>query len=223
QGLREDAFPGRVQISRTRPDQSIENLSVNLSGILNGQIPDLQLQRLDVIHVPSIYEMTERSTVSITGEVNNRAFGENNGVFPYIANMTLEDLIVKADGLKESADLNNIQISRRKRDVDAKFADAQIAEVFTVSLNKDLSIRADEIVLWPFDEVIVGKSPAYKEQQYVRVEGDGVLREGTYPIINRNDKISDIVRRAGGLTELAYLPGATLLRTSVLPDADALE
>lgn len=223
QGLREDAFPGRVQISRTRPDQSIENLSVNLSGILNGQIPDLQLQRLDVIHVPSIYEMTEQATVSITGEVNNRAFGENNGVFPYIANMTLEDLIVKADGFKESADLNNIQISRRKRDVDAKFADAQIAEVFTVSLNKDLSIRADEIVLWPFDEVIVGKSPAYKEQQYVRVEGDGVLREGTYPIINRNDKISDIVRRAGGLTELAYLPGATLLRTSVLPDADALE
>jgi len=223
QGLREDAFAGRVQISRTRADQSIENLSVNLASVINGEASDIPLTRLDIVRVPSIYEMTEQASVTITGEVNNRKFGENNGTFPYIANMTLEDLVVMADGFKESADLNNIQISRRKRDVDAKFADAQIAEVFTVSLNKDLSLRANEIILWPFDEVIVGKSPAYKEQQYVRIEGDGVLREGTYPIINRNDKISDIVKRAGGLTELAFLPGATLIRTSVLADANSVE
>lgn len=224
QGLREDAFPGRIQVSRTRPDQSIENLSINLSDILNNRIPDLQLSRLDIVTVPSVYNMTEQATVSITGEVNNRQFGDNGGSFPYIANMTLEDLIIKADGLRESADLRNIQISRRKRDVDAKFADAQIAEVFTVSLDRNLSIGGKEsgIILWPYDEVIVGKSPSYKEQQYVRIEGDGVLREGTYPIINRNDKISDIVERAGGLTELAYLPGATLVRTSLLPEADVL-
>lgn len=225
QGLREDAFPGRVYISRTRPDQSIENLSVDLSAIINGQIPDLQLSRLDIVTVPSIYEMTELATVTINGEVNNSKFGENGGKFPYVANMTLEDLIIKADGLKESADLKNIQVSRRKRDVETKFADAQIAEVFTISIDKNLGIGGNEsgLVLWPYDEVIVGKSPSYKEQQYVRIEGDGVLREGTYPIINRNDKISDIVERAGGLTELAFLPGATLVRTSILREADALE
>lgn len=221
QGLREDAFPGRVQISRTRPDQSIENLSVNLADILNNRIPDLQLARLDIVYVPSVYDMTEQATVSITGEVNNRAFGDNGGKFPYIANMTLEDLIIKADGLKESADLRNVQISRRKRDVDAKFADAQIAEVFTVNLDRNLSIGGKEsgIILWPYDEVIIGRSPSYKEQQYVRIEGDGILREGSYPIVNRNDKISDIVERAGGLTELAFLPGATLVRTTILPEA----
>lgn len=221
QGLREDAFPGRVQISRTRPDQSIENLSVNLADIINNRIPDLQLARLDMVYVPSVYDMTEQAVVSITGEVNNRAFGENGGKFPYVANMTLEDLIIKADGLKESADLRNVQISRRKRDVDAKFADAQIAEVFTVSLDRNLSIGGKEsgIVLWPYDEVIIGRSPSYKEQQYVRIEGDGILREGSYPIVNRNDKISDIVERAGGLTELAFLPGATLVRTTILPEA----
>ena len=225
QGLREDAFPGRVQVNRTRPDQSIENLSVNLADILNNRIPDLQLARLDVVYVPSVYDMTEQATVSITGEVNNRSFGENNGKFPYIANMTLEDLIIKADGLRESADLRNIQISRRKRDVDAKFADAQIAEVFTVSLDRNLSIGGNEsgIILWPYDEVIVGRSPSYKEQQYVRIEGDGILREGSYPIVNRNDKISDIVERAGGLTELAFLPGATLVRTTILPEANIID
>lgn len=221
QGLREDAFPGRIQISRTRPDQSIENLSINLSDVLNNRIPDLQLSRLDVVYIPSVYDMTEQATVSITGEVNNRGFGNNGGKFPYVANMTLEDLIIKADGLKESADLRNIQISRRKRDVDAKFADAQIAEVFTISIDRNLGIGGKEsgIILWPYDEVIVGRSPAYKEQQYVRIEGDGILREGSYPIINRNDKISDIVERAGGLTELAFLPGATLVRTTILPEA----
>lgn len=225
QGLREDAFAGRIQVSRTRADQSIENLSINLSDIINNRLPDLELTRLDVVTVPSIYQMTEVATVSITGEVNNRSFGDNGGKFPYVANMTLEDLIIKADGLKESADLNNIQVSRRKRDVDAKFADAQIAEVFVVSLDKNLSIGGKEsgIVLWPFDEVIIGRSPAYKEQQYVRIEGDGVLREGTYPIINRSDKISDIVQRAGGLTEIAFLPGATLVRTSVLPETNKLD
>ncbi len=225
QGLREDAFPGRIQINRTRPDQSIENLSVNLSDVLNNRIPDLQLSRLDLVYVPSVYDMTEQATVSITGEVNNRGFGENGGKFAYIANMTLEDLIIKADGLKESADLRNIQISRRKRDVDAKFADAQIAEVFMVNLDRNLSIGGKEsgIILWPFDEVIVGRSPSYKEQQYVRIEGDGILREGSYPIINRNDKISDIVERAGGLTELAFLPGATLVRTTILPEANTVD
>lgn len=225
QGLREDAFPGRVQISRTRADQSIENLSVDLAGIINGQIPDLQLSRLDVVTVPSIYQMTELATVSITGEVNNSRFGENGGKFPYVANMTLEDLIIKADGLRESADLTNVQVSRRKRDVEARFADAQIAEVFTVSLSRNLSIggRESGIVLMPYDEVIVGRSPSYREQKYVKIEGDGVLREGVYPIINRNDKISDIVERAGGLTEIAFLPGATLVRTSVLQDADTVE
>lgn len=225
QGLREDAFAGRIQINRTRPDQSIENLSVNLSDVLNNRIPDLQLTRLDLVYVPSVYDMTEQATVSITGEVNNRGFGENGGKFAYIANMTLEDLIIKADGLKESADLRNIQISRRKRDVDAKFADAQIAEVFMVNLDRNLSIGGKEsgIILWPFDEVIVGRSPSYKEQQYVRIEGDGILREGSYPIINRNDKISDIVERAGGLTELAFLPGATLVRTTILPEANTID
>ncbi len=225
QGLREDAFAGRVYVSRTRDDQTIENLSLNLTNILSGDIPDLELIRLDVVTIPSRFDMTEPAVVTITGEVNNTKFGENDGKFPYVANMTLEDLILKADGLRESADIKNIQVTRRKRDVEAKFADAQIAEVFNVSLGRDLSIGGSEsgLILHPFDEVLIRKSPSYQEQKYVRIEGDGILRAGAYPILNRNDKISDIVARAGGLTELAYLPGATLIRTTIREDIDLQE
>lgn len=216
-GLREDAFVGRVNVLRTRTDLTIENISLNYTDIINNVVPDLVLARLDQIIVPSRFDMAETAYVSVEGEVNNVKVGENEGKFPYTANMTLEDLLVQAGGLKESAYTSEIEVVRRKRDSVAGAANAQISEVFKFNVNRDLSLnnKASNFVLFPFDQVTVRKSPNYVEQQTVFVEGE-VLVTGPYTIVNKNDKISDIIKRAGGLTELAYPEGATLLRRTLI-------
>ncbi|MEO6283996.1 MAG: SLBB domain-containing protein [Dyadobacter sp.] len=216
-GLREDAFVGRINVLRTRTDLTIENISLNYTDIINNVVPDLVLTRLDQIIVPSRFDMAETAYVSVEGEVNNVKVGENEGKFPYTANMTLEDLLVQAGGLKESAYTSEIEVVRRKRDSVAGAANAQISEVFKFNVNRDLSMnnKASNFTLFPFDQVTVRKSPNYVEQQTVFVEGE-VLVTGPYTIVNKNDKISDIIKRAGGLTELAYPEGATLLRRTLI-------
>jgi protein involved in polysaccharide export with SLBB domain len=221
-GLREDAFVGRVNVLRTRTDLTIENISLNYTDIINNVVPDLVLTRLDQIIVPSRFDMAETAYVSVEGEVNNVKVGENEGKFPYTANMTLEDLLVQAGGLKESAYTSEIEVVRRKRDSVAGAANAQISEVFKFNVNRDLSLnnKASNFTLFPFDQVTVRKSPNYVEQQTVFVEGE-VLVTGPYTIVNKNDKISDIIKRAGGLTELAYPEGATLLRRTLIQSLEA--
>jgi protein involved in polysaccharide export with SLBB domain len=135
--------------------------------------------------------------------------------------MTLEDVLVQAGGLKESAYTSEIEVVRRKRNSVAGAANAQISEVYKFNVNRDLSLnsKATNFVLFPFDQVIVRKSPNYVEQQTVFVEGE-VLVTGPYTIVNKNDKISDIIKRAGGLTELAYPEGATLLRRTIVKNLE---
>lgn len=207
-GLKGDAFPGRVMIKRTRLDMAQENLSVDLAAILNGTKPDVELQREDQVNVPSRFDLAEQATVGIRGEVNFPA-----SPLPYVANMTLEDLILTAGGLKESAEAAEIEVVRRKKDVDIKSATAATADVFLFNVNRDLSINdgSTKFVLQPFDEVIVRKSPNYVQQTYAGVEGE-VLIPGRYAIRSKDQKISDLVALAGGLTPQAYVEGATLIR-----------
>lgn len=221
QGMREDAFVGRVNVLRTREDLTIQTIPLNYTDVLNGTTPDLVLTRLDEVIVPSKFEMAETAFVSVEGEVNNPKFGDNEGKFAYTSDMTLEDVLVQAGGLKESAYTSEIEVVRRKRNSVAGAANAQISEVYKFNVNRDLSLnaKATNFVLYPFDQVIVRKSPNYVEQQTVFVEGE-VLVNGPYTIINKNDKISDIIKRAGGLTELAYPEGATLLRRTVVQNLD---
>ena len=220
-GLREDAFVGRISVLRTREDLTIESIPVNYTDVINNVVPDLMLTRLDVVVIPSKFEMAEAATVSVEGEVNNKKIGENEGKFAYTSNMTLEDLLIQAGGLKESAYTTSIEVVRRKRNSVAGAANAQISEIYKFDINRDLSLnnKGSNFVLLPFDQVIVRKSPNYVEQQSVFIEGE-VLVTGTYSIINKNDKISDIIKRAGGLTELAYPEGATLLRRSLTRSPD---
>jgi protein involved in polysaccharide export with SLBB domain len=216
QGLREDAFIGRVNVLRTRQDLTIENIPINYADIVNGTTPDLMLTRLDQVIIPSKFTMAEVAFISVEGEVNNVAIGENGGKFPYTANTTLEDALLKAGGFKESAYTSEVEVVRRKRDGVAGAANAQIAEIHKFNVSRDLSLnsRQSNFLLMPFDQVIVRKSPNYVEQQSVFIEGE-VLVPGEYSIVNKNDKISDVIRRAGSLTELANPEGATLLRRSV--------
>ncbi|MCF2486997.1 SLBB domain-containing protein [Dyadobacter sp. CY347] len=221
QGLREDAFVGRVSVLRTRQDLVLESISINYTDILNNVTPDLILTRLDRVIVPSKFDMAEQAYVSVNGEVNNTKIGENEGKFPYTVNMTLEDLLVQAGGLKESAYTSEIEVIRRKRNSIAGAANAQISEVFKFDVDRDLSLnsKGSNFTLMPFDQVTVRKSPNYVEQQSVFVEGE-VLIAGPYTIVNKNDKISDVIKRAGGLTELAYPEGATLLRRTLVRELD---
>ena len=230
QGLREDAFTGRITVMRTRADQTVQNIPLNLRDIMNGEAEDLLLTRLDRVIIPSTFDQVQQSYVLISGEVNGIE-GENantptlaNGStvsvntnslqFAYMSNMTLEDLILLAGGFKESAKASQVEVIRRVRNSDAKAADANISEHFTFDVSRDLSLDGNDtnFQLYPFDEVIVRKSPNYQEQQYVILQGE-LLNPGQYAILSKNDKVSDLVERAGGLTDLAYVKGATLIRT----------
>ncbi len=221
QGVREDAFMGRINVMRTRVDQSVQNIPLNLRDIMNGEAEDLLLIRLDRVIIPSQFDMVEPSYVQIIGEVNAPYIGDE-GRIAYTSNMTLEDLILQAGGFKESAMASQVEVIRRVRNSDARAADANISEHFRFDVNRDLSLDGDDtnFPLYPFDEVIVRKSPNYQEQQYVTLEGE-VLNPGQYAIINKNDKVSDLVRRAGGLTDLAYVKGATLIRSREISEFEA--
>lgn len=207
EGVQEDAFLDRAIIIRKQPDLSEEVLSVNLRGIMNGNLPDVLLKREDVIKVLSVFELREDYTVEINGEV------QVNGSFPYRSNMTLEDLIAIAGGFKESASRSRIEIARRIKNVQSTEETFQTAEIFHFRVGDDLALRLSDaqFTLQPFDQVYIRKSPAYEEQDAAAVKGE-VNFPGEYVIKNKDERISDLVTRAGGLTPYAYKDGAKLIR-----------
>ncbi|GAB4025171.1 SLBB domain-containing protein [Spirosoma gilvum] len=209
EGLRGDAFTGRVNIVRTREDLAVENLSINLANILAGTDPDIPLQREDQVIIPSRFDLAQQATISATGELNKPDPG-----MPYMANMTLNDVLIKTGGLKESAAYSVVEVVRRKKDVDPRSPTAQIADIYRFNVNRDLTLTNDAnraFVLEPFDQIIVRRSPNYLEQTYAAVVGE-VIMPGPYAIRSKDMKISDLVVQSGGLTPQAYVEGATLVR-----------
>ncbi|WP_229313490.1 polysaccharide biosynthesis/export family protein [Larkinella terrae] len=216
EGIKGEAFTGRIQIVRTREDMAIENISLNLADILNGKAPDIELKREDQVIIPSRFDMAEFAEISIVGEVITPI-----PATPYVSNMTLEDLILRAGGLKESAAAAQIEVVRRKKDVDVTSKSAQVSEIYRFNVDRDLSIKATDskFALFPYDQVIVRRSPNYQEQTFVNVDGE-VLIPGEYPIITKDQRISDLVKMAGGLSPYAYVEGATLVRTIQISEAE---
>lgn len=216
-GLAEDAFTGRANIIRTRKDLTVESIPLNLGNMLTGKAADVPLERLDLLVITSKFDLSEAATIHIQGEINN--LGLENGNFPFMNNMKLEDLILKAGGFRESAKTSTVEVVRRKKDVNAQSADAVISENFEFPVSRDLTLRdADaEFLLQPFDEVIVRRSPNYEVQRFVTIQGE-VLNQGPYGIKSKDEKISSIIKRAGGLTDLAYPAGATLIRSTKLDE-----
>lgn len=213
EGLKEDAFMQRGYITRLKPDNQIEVLSFNVGGVINGTSPDIQLLREDLINISSIFDLREEYTLSIDGEVRMP------GRFPFAENITLEELIIQAGGFTEGASARRVEVSRRVKNSDVLSQSAVTAEVFQVDIDRDLKFSREAFVLQPFDIVSVRNSSGYEVQRQVKIQGE-VLYPGTYTILNKDERISDIVKRAGGLTALAYTPGASLKRPGV-PDADA--
>ncbi|WP_461113022.1 polysaccharide biosynthesis/export family protein [Spirosoma jeollabukense] len=218
EGLKGDAFTGRINIVRTREDLAIENIPVNLAAILAGTEPDLPLQREDQVIITSRFELAEVSTVSVRGEVNHPI-----EEMPFMANMTLNDALLKTGGLREAAAVSQVEVVRRKKDADPTSKNAVTAEVFHFSVNRDLSLSADDnkFLLAPYDQVVVRRSPNYLIQTFAGVEGE-VITPGLYPIRSKDQKVSDLLAAAGGLSPQAYVEGATLLRAVKLSD-DELE
>ncbi len=206
EGLKEDAFLNRGYITRLTPDLQTELISFDVKKIMSGAAADIVLKREDVINISSIFDLKEEYHVQINGEVRQP------GQFAFSDNMSLEELIIKAGGFKEAATPQRIEVSRRVRNSDATSSSATTAEVFQIDVNKDLSVEAAKFILQPFDIVTVRAAPGYEVQKQVRIDGE-VLYPGFYAITKKDERISDLVKRAGGLTALAYTDGASLKRT----------
>lgn len=205
-GLLEDAYTGRVMLYREGADLSLELIPLDLEGILSGKRADVTLKRNDVIVIPSAREMEELGELSIYGQVMNP------GEYPFATNTTVEDLIVQAGGLRTGASTARVDISRRKIDPTSLVPTNEIAEVYTFSIKDGLLMDGTPgFELKPYDVVEVRRSPGYQTQRRVTIEGE-VAFDGGYTLANKNERVSELIRRAGGITPSAYTRGAHILR-----------
>lgn len=205
ENLRGDAFLNRAILDRERDDYSHEIISINLNGLLNGTIADIPLKKNDHLYIPGIHDLKEEETVSIYGEV------QNSGIYPYSDKMTIEDLIIQSGGLLEAAATTRISVTRRIKNPKSTTYSSKLAETFTFDMKDGLLTGADNFYLQPFDMVQVRRSPAYQVQRTVSVAGE-VLFSGSYALLKKNERLSDLIARAGGITPEAYIRGGRLIR-----------
>lgn len=204
-GLTEDAFLNRGYISRLNPDNTLALISFDVAKVAAGTEQDIPLLREDKVTISSIFDLRDEYKVKILGEVRAP------GTFDYAENMTLEDVIQMAGGFKEGATARRIEISRRMKNSDAKSDSAKIAQVYTVNIDQNLKLLNKGFILKPFDVIAVRNAEGYQVQKQVKLEGE-VLYPGIYTIKQKNERISDLIKRAGGLTASAYADGASLKR-----------
>jgi protein involved in polysaccharide export with SLBB domain len=205
EGLKEDAFRQRAYITRLKFDNQTELISVDLDGILSRSAKDIVLQREDKIVISSVFDLQEEYKVSIDGQVREP------GTFDFAEKMTLEELILQSGGFTEAATAQRIEVSRRVKNSNLSSASAIIAEIFQIDIDKKLNFSRPKFELKPFDIVSVRGSIGYEIQRQVKVEGE-VLYPGMYTITNKDERVSDLLKRAGGLTALGYAKGASLKR-----------
>lgn len=206
EGIRGDAFLNRAVMHREKPDRTQEVIAIDIQGVLNGQAEDVKLQNNDVLYIPSIFDLKENYTVQIGGAVGTP------GTYRFAEGMSIEDLIIQAGGLKESASVVKIDVARRIKNPKSTETASLLAENYTLTLKDGFVIDGNQnFTLQPFDEVFVRHSPGYQTQQSVRITGE-VLFGGDYVLSKRGERLSDLVRRAGGLSPEAYLAGARLIR-----------
>ena len=215
-GLTEEAIGQHAVMHRTRPDRSLEVVSVDINGILEGSCADVPLKNEDVLYVASNEEREADKTVTIHGEV------VYPGVYKYAANETIEDLVLQAGGPTNAASLVKVDVARRISDPEATEAGDELAETFTFSLSPDFAITGDStFTLLPYDEVYIRRSPNYSEQQNVTLEGE-VQFKGNYTLSTNGQRLSEIIKKAGGLTKHAYPEGAKLMRQLTQEERDQL-
>lgn len=207
-GLTGDAFTNRAVLQREREDLTTEIISVDVRSIMAGTSPDIPLQKNDILYIPSIHDLEDRGDVTIFGEV------AKPDSYSYSDNMTLEDLIIRAGGLRESASTVRVDVSRRIKDPKSTHSTDSIGQMFTFALKDGFVIDGEQgFTLQPYDQVFVRRSPGYQAQQNVQVTGE-VIFGGTYAMTTTEERLSDLVKKAGGATPKAYLRGAKLIRVA---------
>ncbi len=205
-GITEDALRSRALLYREQKDLSLEMIAVNLGGILDGTVPDIPLHRNDMLFVANLRDLEEKGDLTINGEVLRP------GAYPYAANTTIEDLIIRAGGLLDGASTAKVDVSRRLKDPGSTKPTNELSRIFTFAVKDGYVIEGNpDFVLEPYDIVNVRKSPAYQAQQQVELSGE-VVFPGNYTLTKKTERISDLVARAGGVTEDAYLRGGRLIR-----------
>lgn len=205
-GLTEDAFTSRGVMYRMKEDRTLETMPLDIAGIMSGSVADVPLKNEDVLFVPTQAERIAERTVTITGEVISP------GTFQFADNETIEDIIVRAGGLTDAASLAKVDVSRRIRDPKATAKTNEIAKSYTFSIKDGLVIDGDKgFVLEPYDVVHVRRSPAFSTARNFTVTGE-VNYEGNFTLENKNMRLTDALRMAGGVSDAAYLRGARLVR-----------
>lgn len=208
QGLMDDAFTNRAVLQRQRDDLTSEIVSVDVKALMNGTIPDIPLRKNDILYIPSIHDLQDLGSVIIYGEV------AKPDSYPYADNMTLEDLIIQAGGLKEAASTVRVDVSRRIKDTKSVNSTDSIGQMFSFALKDGFVIDGQPgFVLQPYDQVFVRRSPGYQTQQNVSIQGE-VIFGGTYTLTSKAERLSDLVKKAGGVTNSAYVRGAKLIRVA---------
>ena len=208
QGLTGDAFLNRAVLYRQREDLTSEVVQIDIKSIMDGTSPNLALMKNDILYIPSIHDLEDRGNVTVHGEV------AQPDSYPYADNMTLEDLIIQAGGLKEAASTVRIDVSRRIKNPRSIADNDTIGQMYTFSLKDGFVIDGQPgFILQPYDEVYVRRSPGYQAQQNVVIDGE-ILFGGNYAMTSREERLSDLVNKAGGPTNYAYLRGAKLTRVA---------
>ena len=206
EGIMGDAFLGRAVLHREREDLTKEVIQVDLKNILNGTKPDIALKRNDVLYIPSIHDLQDLGTITVFGEV------ARPGSFPFAENTTLEDIIIQCGGLKESASSVRVDVSRRIKDSKGTQVSKEIGQMFSFALKDGFVVDGEQgFKLQPYDQVFVRRSPSYQTQVNVSVSGE-VLYDGTYALTQKEERLSDLLTKAGGLTPYAYAKGARIVR-----------
>ena len=205
-GIMADAFLGRAVLHRQREDLTREIIQVDLKNILNGTKPDIALKRNDVLYIPSIHDLQDLGNVEVFGEV------ARPGKYIFADNMTLEDLIIQAGGLLESASTVKVDVSRRIKNNKSTEISATIGEMYSFALKDGFVIDGEAgFTLQPYDQVYVRRSPGYQPQVNVKIEGE-ILYDGTYALTSKSERLTDLVKKAGGATPYAYVKGSKLMR-----------
>lgn len=205
-GLKEEAFTARAVMHRMKADRTLEVLPVDIEGIMNGTVADIPLKKDDVLFIPTKQELMEEQTITIHGEVHYP------GIYKYADNETLEDFVLQAGGLKQTASTVKVDVARRVINPKALTTDSVIARTFTFALKDGFVIDGEQgFKLMPFDEVYVRRSPGFSKQQNVTIDGE-VMFSGTYTLAKRDTRLSDIIKSAGGVNDKAYINGARLER-----------
>ena len=216
-GLLGEAFTARAVLYRERENLTREVLPVDVVGILNGTVPDIALRKNDILYIPSIHDLQDWGKVTISGEINKP------GEYTYADNMTLEDLVITAGGLKDAASIVRVDIARRIRDPKSTTESETTGENYSFALKDGFVIDGQPgFILHPYDQVIVRRSPSYSEQVNVTVNGE-VLYSGQYNLRTKNERLSSIIERAGGVNKFAYVRGAKLTRVANAEELKRME